>query len=188
MTEDVQFILDSAEEDMNKVLNHLDKELQKIRAGKASPMMLSSVMVDYYGSITPLTQVANVSALDGRTLSIQPWEKAMLEPIEKAIIIANLGLTPQNNGELLLINVPTLTEERRIGLNKQVKAEGEHAKVGVRNARKEANDDIKKLKNEGTLNEDLAKETEDDIQKLTDSFVVKIDALIAAKEKDIMTV
>jgi len=180
-------MLDSTKEAMNNAMEHLDKQLQKVRAGKASPMMLSSVMVDYYGSSTPISQVANVNAIDGRTLSVQPWEKGMLEEIERGIVYANLGLNPQNNGETILINIPALTEERRIELTKQAKAEGEHAKVGLRNARKDANDEIKKFKTDG-LSEDLAKDYEAQVQDITNSFVAKIDALIAAKEKDIMTV
>jgi len=187
MTEDIKFIIDSTKEAMESAMVHLDNQLQKIRAGKASPLMLGSVMVDYYGSMTPLQQVANVSAIDGRTLSIQPWEKSIIGEIARAITNANLGLNPQNNGETILINIPALTEERRIDLAKQVKAEGEHAKVGVRNARKEANDEIKKLKDDG-LSEDMAKDSESSIQDVTNSYVAKIDALIAAKEKDIMTV
>ena len=187
MDEEIQFILDSAREAMESAMSHLDNQLQKIRAGKATPLMLSSVKVDYYGTLTPLQQVANVSAIDGRTLSIQPWEKSILEETERAIINANLGLNPQNNGELIMINVPALTEERRRDLSKQAKAEGEHAKVGIRNARKDANDEIKKLKDDG-LSEDLTKDAEASVQKITDNFVSKIDALIAAKEKDIMTV
>lgn len=187
MDEEIQFMLDSTKEAMNNAMEHLDKQLQKVRAGKASPMMLSSVMVDYYGSMTPIGQVANVNALDGRTLSVQPWEKAMLEEIEKGIAYANLGLNPQNNGETILINIPALTEERRKELTKQAKAEGEHAKVGLRNARKEANDEIKKFKADG-LSEDMAKDYEAQVQEITNSFVAKIDALLVAKEKDIMTV
>ncbi len=187
MNDEIEFIIDTAKEAMQNAINHLDKQLLKIRAGKATPMMLSSVMVDYYGTSTPLNQVANVNALDGRTLSVQPWEKAMLSEIEKGISYANLGLNPQNNGETILINVPNLTEERRIELSRQAKAEGEHAKIGIRNARKEANDEIKKLKNDG-LSEDLAKDSEDEIQKITNNFITKIDNFIAAKEKDIMTV
>ncbi|MDT8411021.1 MAG: ribosome recycling factor [Vicingaceae bacterium] len=187
MNEDLDFILDTAKEAMQNAISHLDTQLVKIRAGKATPMMLSSVYVDYYGSSTPLTQVANVTAVDGRTLTVQPWEKAMLEEIQKAIINGNLGLNPQNNGEMIIINVPTPTEERRRDLSKQAKAEGEHAKIGIRNARKDANDEIKKLKNDG-LSEDLSKSFEDEVQELTDSYIGKVDALIAAKEKDIMTV
>lgn len=187
MNEEIKFILDSTKEAMDSAMTHLDNQLQKIRAGKASPLMLSSVMVDYYGTATPLQQVANVSTIDGRTLSIQPWEKSIIEEIEKAIINANLGLNPQNNGESILINVPALTEERRINLSKQAKAEGEHAKVGIRNARKEANDEVKKLKDDG-LSEDIAKDAESSVQDVTNTFSNKIDALIDAKDKDIMTV
>lgn len=187
MNEELQFILDSTKEAMQAAIEHLDKQLQKIRAGKASPMMISGVMVDYYGSMTPLPQIANINTLDGRTITVQPWEKNMMQPIEKAIIDSNLGLNPQNNGEQIMINVPMLTEERRKDLTKQVKAEGEHTKVGIRNARKEANDEIKKLKNDG-LSEDLVKTAEADVQKITDGFIAKTDRSIEAKEKDIMTV
>ncbi len=187
MNEEITFIIDSAKEAMDSALAHLDAQLQKVRAGKANPLMLSRVVVDYYGALTPLNQVANVNALDGRTLSVQPWEKSMLEEIEKGIVRANLGLNPQNNGEMILINIPALTEERRKELSKQAKAEGEDAKVGIRNARKEANDEIKKLKIAG-LSEDLAKDAEDSIQKITNTYGAKIEALIDAKEKDIMTV
>jgi ribosome recycling factor len=187
MNEEIQFILDATKEAMENAMNHLDSELQKIRAGKASPMMLNKVVVEYYGSLTPINQVANVNAIDGRTLSIQPFEKSLLEEVEKGIAHANLGLNPQNNGETILINIPALTEERRMELSKQAKAEGEDAKVGVRNARKDANDEIKKLGNNG-LSEDQAKDAENEVQKITDSFSAKIDALIEAKEKDIMTV
>ncbi len=187
MNEEIEFIMDTSKEAMESAMAHLDVQLQKIRAGKANPMMLSRVVVDYYGALTPLNQVANVNALDGRTLSVQPWEKSMLEEIEKGIVHANLGLNPQNNGESLLINIPTLTEERRKELSKQAKAEGEDAKVGIRNARKDANDEIKKLKSDG-LSEDLAKDAENEVQKITDAYGAKIDALIDAKEKEIMTV
>ena len=187
MNEELDFIFDATKEAMENALTHLDGELQKIRAGKATPMMLNKVVVEYYGSLTPLNQVANVNAIDGRTLSVQPFEKSLLEEIEKGIAHANLGLNPQNNGESILINIPALTEERRVELSKQAKAEGEHAKVGVRNARKDANDEIKKLKNDG-LSEDQAKDAENEVQKITDGYSVKIDALIDAKEKDIMTV
>lgn len=187
MNEEIQFVLDSTTEAMENAMSHLDNQLQKIRAGKANPMMLNKVVVDYYGALTPINQVANINAIDGRTLSIQPFEKSILEEIEKGIAHANLGLNPQNNGETLLINIPALTEERRRDLSKQAKAEGEHARVGMRNARKDANDEIKKLKNDG-LSEDQAKDAESEIQKITDGFSSKIDALIIAKEKDIMTV
>ena len=184
MNEEIEFILDTAKEAMDNAITHLEKELRSIRAGKASPAMLSTVMVDYYGSQTPLGQVANVNTPDARTLSIKPWEKNMLQPIEKAIQIANLGLNPMNNGDMIMINVPPLTEERRKGLAKQAKAEAEHAKVGVRNARKDANNDIKKT----DISDDMKKGSEDDVQKLTDAFVKKIDDTLAVKEKEIMTV
>ncbi|MFY9242961.1 MAG: ribosome recycling factor [Polaribacter sp.] len=184
MNEEIEFILDTAKEDMDSAIEHLEKELRSIRAGKASPAMLGTVMVDYYGSQTPLSQVANVNTPDPRTLSIQPWEKNMLQTIEKAILVANLGLNPMNNGDVIMINVPPLTEERRIGLAKQSKAEAEHAKVGVRNARKDANNEIKKL----DVSDDMKKIAEDDVQKLTDSFVKIIDDKLAIKEKEIMTV
>lgn len=187
MTEEIDFILDTAKEAMENAMEHLDKQLQKIRAGKASPLMLSGVKLDYYGALTPLSQVANVAAIDGRTITVQPWEKGVLEDIERAIINSNLGLNPQNNGESILINIPALTEERRVELSKQAKAEGEHAKVGVRNARKEANDEVKKLKNDG-LSEDMVKDAEGEVQKITDTYIAKVDVLISAKEKDIMTV
>ncbi|MFC4267597.1 ribosome recycling factor [Polaribacter marinivivus] len=184
MNEEIEFILDTAKEAMSNAITHLEKELISIRAGKATPAMLSTVMVDYYGSQTPLAQVANVNTPDARTLSIQPWEKNMLQEIEKAIQIANLGLNPMNNGDLIMINVPPLTEERRRDLAKQAKAEAEHAKVGVRNARKDANNDIKKV----DISEDMKKNAEADVQTLTDSYVKKIDEKLAVKEKEIMTV
>lgn len=187
MQEEIDFILDTAKESMDKSIKHLENALSKIRAGKASPAMLDGVMVDYYGSQTPLNQVSNVNTPDARTISIQPWEKSMLEPIERAIINANLGLNPQNNGELVMINVPPLTEERRKDLVKKVKAESEDAKVGIRNARKEANDEIKKLEKDG-LSEDLSKDAEEEVQKLTNKFSEKVDNEVDRKEKDIMTV
>ena len=187
MQEDIDFILDTAKESMDKSINHLENALSKIRAGKASPAMLDGVMVDYYGSQTPLNQVSNVNTPDARTLSVQPWEKAMLEPIERAITNANLGLNPQNNGELVMINVPPLTEERRKDLVKKVKAESEDAKVGIRNARKDANDEIKKLEKDG-LSEDLSKDAVEEVQKLTNTYSDKVDNEVDRKEKDIMTV
>ena len=185
MNEELQFILETTKESMVNALKHLEKQFVNIRAGKATPSMLGSVMVDYYGSQTPLTQVANVNAPDGRTITVQPWEKSMLQEIERAILIANLGFNPMNNGESIIINVPPLTEERRINLSKQAKAEAEEAKVGIRNARKDANNDIKKTEN---VSEDLQKNVELDIQEVTDSYVKKIDALFLVKEKEIMTI
>ena len=184
MNEEIEFILDSAKEAMDKAIAHLEKELVSIRAGRATPAMLSTVMVEYYGSQTPLGQVANVNTPDARTLSIQPWEKNMLQEIEKAIQLANLGFNPMNNGDIIMINVPPLTEERRRNLAKQAKAEAEDAKVGIRNARKEANNDLKKL----DISEDLLKIAEDDVQKLTDNYVKVIEDKLAVKEKEIMTV
>jgi len=184
MNEEIEFILDTAKEAMNNAIDHLIKELRTIRAGKATPSMLTNVMVDYYGSQTPLSQVANVNTPDARTISIQPWEKNMLQEIEKAIQLANLGFNPMNNGDLIMINVPPLTEERRIGLAKQAKSEAEHAKVGIRNARKDANNEIKKT----TISDDMKKIAEEDIQKLTDKFVKEIDEKFSLKEKEIMKV
>lgn len=185
MNEDIQFILDTTKEAMGNAITHLEKQLSNIRAGKASPAMLGSVMVDYYGSQTPLNQVANVNTPDGRTITVQPWEKNMLQEIERGIQIANLGFNPMNNGETIIINVPPLTEERRRELVKQAKSETEDAKIGVRNARKDANNDIKKLDD---VSEDLQKNVEIDIQEMTDTFVKKIEIIFSAKEKEIMTV
>ncbi|SED19366.1 ribosome recycling factor [Tenacibaculum sp. MAR_2009_124] len=184
MNEEINFIIDTAKEAMTKAIDHLVKELRSIRAGKASPSMLANVQVDYYGASTPLGQVANVNTPDARTISIQPWEKNMLQAIEKAIMIANLGFNPMNNGENIIINVPPLTEERRRELAKQAKAEAEHAKVGIRNARKEANNDIKKT----DVSDDMKKNAEADVQVLTDQFVKDIEETLAVKETEIMTV
>ena len=184
MNEELQFILDSAQESMQGAIKHLENELLNIRAGKANPVMLKSVMVDYYGSSTPLGQVANINTPDGRTLSIQPWEKAMLAEIEKGIMIANLGFNPMNNGESIIINVPPLTEERRRELAKMAKAEAENAKVSIRNARKDANQEIKKSE----ASEDEQKNCEIDVQAATDNFIQKVDSVLATKEKEIMTV
>ena len=187
MTEEINFILDSAKEAMIGSVAHLEKELLNIRAGKASPQMLGGVFVDYYGSQTPLSQVANINAPDARTLTVTPWEKNMLHPIEKAIMIANLGLNPMNNGDTIIINIPALTEERRRDLVKQAKAEAEEAKIGIRNHRKDANSDIKKLEKDGT-SEDLCKKAEDDVQKLTDVYIKKVEEHLALKEAEIMKV
>lgn len=187
MQEDLDLIIGAAEESMANSISHLESELLKIRAGKASPAMLSSIMVDYYGSMTKLAQVANVNTPDAKTLRIQPWEKGMIEPIEKAIAYSNLGLNPQNNGEVIMITVPPLTEDRRRDLVKTAKAEAEHAKVSIRNARKEANDEIKKLQKDG-LSEDIAKSAENEIQELTDTYNKKVDLEVERKEKDIMTI
>jgi ribosome recycling factor len=185
--EEIDFILDSTEESMIGSIAHLEKEFLNIRAGKASPQMLGSVFVDYYGSQTPLSQVSNVNVPDARTITIQPYEKSMLQPIEKAIMIANIGFNPMNNGDMIIINVPALTEERRRELVKQAKAEAEDAKIGIRNARKDANTEIKKLEKEGT-SEDICKTAEDDVQKLTDAFIRKIEEHLVIKEAEIMKV
>jgi ribosome recycling factor len=184
MTEEIKFILDSANESMNNAIKHFEKQLQNIRAGKASPAMLGSVQVEYYGSQVPLTQVANVNTVDARTLSVQPWEKSLISEIEKGILRANLGFNPMNNGESVIINVPPLTEERRRDLVKVAKAEAEEAKISVRNDRKNANNEAKAL----DLTEDLLKIAEADIQKLTDTYIEKIDQILVIKEKEIMTV
>lgn len=184
MNEDVKFVIDAARESMEKALEHLEKELVKIRAGKASPSMLSSVMVEYYGSMTPLSQVSNINTPDGRTLSVQPWEKNLIPEIESAIMNANLGFNPMNNGEMVIINVPPLTEERRKQLVKQAKSEAEDAKVSVRAARQEANKEVKAL----DISEDLEQNAEIDIQELTDQFTEKIDNILEAKEAEIMKV
>lgn len=185
MNEDITFILDSTKESMDGSIDHLIKAFAKIRAGKASPVMLSSVMVDYYGSSTPLSQVANVSVPDARTITVQPWEKNMLQEIEKAIMVANLGFNPMNNGDLIIISVPPLTEERRRDLAKQAKSESEDAKVGIRNARQEANKEIRGLDD---ASEDLKKNAEADVQELTNKYSKKIEEVLAVKEAEIMKV
>jgi len=187
MNEEIQFILDEAKENMVKAIHHLEKELSAIRAGKANPHILDGIMVDYYGNPTALNQVANVSAPDARTIAIQPWEKNMIPVIEKAIMQANLGFNPQNNGDIVRISVPPLTEERRRDLVKQVKHEGEQAKIGIRSARKDANDEIKKLEKDG-VPEDMAKRAEDNVQSVTDDYSKKVDTILEQKEEDIMTV
>ncbi len=184
MEDEIEFLIDGTREAMDKAVNHLEKQLANIRAGKASPSMVSGVMVDYYGSPTPLNQVANVNTPDGMTISIQPWEKSLIPEIEKGIQVANLGFNPQNNGESVIINVPPLTEERSKDLAKQAKAEAEEAKVVVRNDRKNANNDLKKL----DISEDLQKNLENDIQEMTDNHIAKIDQIFEKKEKEIMTV
>jgi len=187
MTEELQMIYDEFKSANQKSISHLENELVKIRAGKATPSMLHGVMVDYYGSPTPIQQVANITTMDARTITVQPWEKNMLNEIAKGIINSNLGFAPQNNGEVLIISVPPLTEERRRDLVKKAKAEGEHAKVGIRNNRKDALDMVKDLKNEG-LSEDLMKDAENEIQNVTNSFVKKVEDLLDQKEKEIMTI
>ncbi len=184
MKEELEFIIDSTKEQMQNAIDHLEIELSNIRAGKASPAMLRSVKVDYYGSVTPLSQVANINSLDAHTLTIQPWEKTLIPEIEKGIMAANLGFNPMNNGESVIINVPILTEERRKELAKHARSEAENAKVSIRNDRKDANNELKKI----DISEDLLKNSEMDIQDLTDKFIKKTDELYAVKEKEIMTI
>lgn len=187
MQEEADFILEQCEEQMNLAISHLEKELVHIRAGKSTPAMLDSVLVEYYGSMTPLNQVSNISTPDPRTIAIQPWEKKLIPDIEKAVMAANLGFNPDNNGELIRINIPVLTEERRKNLVKQAHKEGENARVSIRTARKDANDSLRKLLKDG-LSEDIEKDTEIKVQEFTDDFVKKINILVDAKEKDIMTI
>lgn len=183
--EEINFILDSAKENMQNSLKHLEVAFSKIRAGKASPQMLDSITIDYYGSQTPLSQASNINTPDGRTISVQPWDKSLLETIEKAIIDANLGFNPMNNGEMVIINVPPLTEERRQQLVKQAKAETENAKVSIRNARKEANDELKKLDG---ISEDILKDSEVDVQNITNDYTSKVVEQFNLKESEILTV
>ena len=187
MEEEIQLYLDDSEEKMQKAVDHLINELAKVRAGKASPSMLDGIMVDYYGSSTPLNQVSNINTPDARTIAVQPWEKSMIEPIEKAILASNIGLTPINNGELIRINIPALTEERRKDLMKKVKAFAEDARISIRNSRRDAIEVFKKMVKEG-LSEDLEKDAEASAQQLTDKFNEKVEKVIGEKEKDIMTV
>lgn len=182
--EEIEFLLDSVKEIMQNAILHLEKEFNNIRAGKASPVMVKGIKVDYYGSLTPLDQVANINTLDARTISIQPWEKQTLQPIEKAILEANIGVTPMNNGDIIMINIPPLTEERRKELVKQVKQEAEKTKISIRNARQEANKELKGL----GLAEDILKNAEIDVQGITDSFIKKIDELFTHKEKEILEI
>nr|WP_294792742.1 ribosome recycling factor [uncultured Mucilaginibacter sp.] len=187
MSELIKKQITDAKASMEKAIDHTDNELNKIRAGKASPSMLDDIMVEYYGTPTPLSQVGSVNTPDARTIVVQPWEKSLLVPIEKAIMEANLGVNPQNDGIIIRINVPPLTEERRRDLVKKAKGEAENGKIAIRNIRKDANEKIRKLKSEG-VSEDEMKTGEGEIQKLTDAFIIKVDQLSDAKEKDIMTV
>jgi len=186
--EDIEIILDMAKESMDNALNHTNNELNKIRAGKAQPDMLNSVKVPYYGAESPLNTVAAVTAPEARTLQIKPFDKSTIRDIEKAIIDANLGFTPMNNGESIMINLPPMTQERRVDLVKQAKSVGENGKVVVRNARQDANNALKKLKGSDGVSDDMIKDGEGEVQKLTDGFVKKIDDLLDKKESDIMTV
>jgi len=185
--EELELIMDDAESTMQKAIAHLETELTKIRAGKASPSMLDGISVDYYGSPTPINQVANISVLDVRTVSIQPWEKNMLAAIERAILQANIGITPQNDGVQIRLFMPPLTEESRRELFKKASAEGEHSKVAIRNIRRDSIEHIKKLQKDG-LSEDAAKDAEKDIQATTDKYISLVDKHLAAKEKEMMAV
>ncbi|MFT3700902.1 MAG: ribosome recycling factor [Agriterribacter sp.] len=187
MSEDVSLVLDITGDGMNKAISHLEVELVKIRAGRANPQMLDGLVVDYYGAATPISQVGNISVVDARTLTIQPWEKNMLQPIERSIIAANLGVTPQNDGIIIRIFLPPLTEERRKELVKRVHAEGEQSKISIRNIRRDSIEDIKKLQKNG-LSEDVGKDAEKEIQQLTDKYIALVDKHLAAKEKEMMVV
>lgn len=185
--EEIEFYLEHAKETMDKTVEHTQHELAKIRAGKAMPNLLDGLEVEYYGAKTPLNQVASVTTPDPRTIAIKPWEKGMISEIERAIINSDLGLNPQNDGELVRINIPPLTEERRVTLVKHARTEAENGRISIRNIRKDTNDQLKKLGKEN-VSEDLIKDAEDQVQKLTDTHVKKIDELLAKKEDDIMTI
>ncbi|MFK8056799.1 MAG: ribosome recycling factor [Saprospiraceae bacterium] len=187
MQDDIQAAIDKASSQMDQAIDHLEKELQRLRTGKASPSLVSGIMVDYYGSPTPMSQVANISTVDSRSISIQPWEKTLVPAIEKAIFESNIGLTPQSDGESVRINIPPLTGERRVELAKQAKALGEDAKVSIRNARRDANNLISREVKEG-FPEDQAKGKEKLVQDLTDKHSKKVEETVVAKEKDIMTI
>lgn len=187
MSEDVSLTLELAEDSMSKAISHLEAELAKIRAGKANPQILEGIMVDYYGAPTPLAQVGNISVMDARTLMIQPWEKGMLQPIERAIINSNIGINPQNDGAYIRLFLPPLTEERRRELVKRCQAEGEHSKVAIRNIRRDAIEGIKKLQKNG-LSEDAAKEAEAGVQEVTNKYIAAVDKHLVTKEKEIMAV
>ena len=187
MNEEINFCLDLAREQMQESLNHLEISLSKIRAGKASPQMLRTVVVDYYGSVTPLTQMANVTTPDSQTITIQPFDKSMIADIEQAIVNAQLGFNPWNNGEKVIINVPALTEERRRDLVKQVKIEIEKSKISCRNIRQKSNDELKKIGKEG-VSEDIIRDAEESVQLITNEYTIKIDDIFSAKESDIMQV
>ena len=187
MNEEVELIFEETKERMQKALDYLEHELARLRAGRATPALLDGITVDYYGVNSPLSQVSNINTPDPKSILIQPWEKSMLGPIEKAIMAANIGLVPVNNGEVIRINIPPLTEERRHQLVKQVRNEGETAKISLRNAREWANDELKRLIKEG-LPEDFEKDATESVQEMTHDFSAKVDKVMAAKEKDVMTV
>jgi ribosome recycling factor len=187
MSEEVSLTLQMADESMQKAINHLEAELVKIRAGKANPQMLDGIVVDYYGTPTPIAQIGNISATDARTLTIQPWEKNMLHPIERAIINSNIGLNPQNDGNIIRLFLPPMTEERRRELVKRSQGEGEHCRVSVRSIRRDAIEEIKKMQKDG-LSEDAAKDAEADVQELTNKYIAYVEKHLASKEKDIMSI
>jgi len=187
MAEDISQIVVTADDHMKKAITHLETELIKIRAGKATPQILDGIVVDYYGSPTPINQVGNINVMDARTLSIQPWEKNMLQPIERAIIAANIGINPQNDGSQIRLFLPPLTEERRRELVKKCQVEGEHSRVAIRNIRRDAIEHIKRLQKNG-LSEDIAKDAETNIQNITDKFITTVDKHLISKEKEIMSV
>ena len=187
MIDKAKAVIDAATEKMQGAVTFLDEDLKTYRAGKANPAVFNNVVVNYYGTMTPIPQVASISTPDAKTMLVQPWDRNLLHPVEKAIMDANLGFTPQNNGEVIRINIPALTEERRKELVKKARTAGENAKVGIRNARRDAIDALKKLQKEG-LPEDTEKDFEDEAQKLTDRFIKKIDEILTAKEKEVMTV
>ncbi len=187
MSEDVSMTLESTEDSMKKAINHLEIELIKIRAGKANPQMLDGIVVDYYGTPTPLNQVGNVSVLDARTLTIQPWEKNMLQPIERSIIASNIGINPQNDGNIIRLFLPPLTEERRKELVKRCHGEGEHCRIAIRNIRRDAIEEIKKLQKSG-LSEDATKDAESDVQEITNKYIAAVEKHLIAKEKEIMAI
>ena len=187
MNEDVQLLLDMAEDGMKHAANHLEETLVHIRAGKANIRILDPVRVNYYGSSVPISNVANVSTPDAKTIAIQPWEKTLIKEIEKAIINSDIGITPDNNGEIIRLSIPPLTEERRRSLVKQVRSEGEEARISIRNSRRETIEEIKKLQ-KGGLSEDLAKDAEDLVQKMTDQYYKKVEEAMAKREQEIMTI
>lgn len=187
MLEELQIVMDDTQVSMQKAINHLETELTKIRAGKASPQMLDGIMAEYYGNPTPISQVANITAMDARTISVQPWEKPMLAIIERAIIAANIGINPQNDGNIIRLFLPPLTEERRRELVKRCNGEGEQAKISVRNIRRDTIESIKKLQKDG-LSEDAGKEAEQEAQTITDKFIALVDKHLEFKEKEIMSI
>jgi ribosome recycling factor len=187
MSDELLSITDQALDSMKKAIGHLETELVKIRAGRATPQMLDGIVVDYYGNPTPISQVGNITVADARTIMIQPWEKNMLQPIERSIIAANIGINPQNDGSIIRIYLPALTEERRKEIVKRVNVEGEHSRIAIRNIRRDAIEAIKKLRKDG-LSEDLAKDSEDEVQEITNQYISLVDKHLASKEKEIMSV